>query len=428
MKDLTAHDLPLLWRTPVLGIRRLVTAGWFWMVFARCLSATAALTGILWWLLRAQDMSPVPAWVLGGGCLLVGALAAWEVSRARRLTLRQAIVRLDLGWHYSQQLVSASEGHSSWPDEVPEAALPLSWNLQPCLPPLGLVFLFLLMGAGLPLPPERPASFQNHTEPPDWQALESMASFLEEEQMLQEQDAERIRRNVNQLRNKPASEWYDPASLEATDLLRERVQADAQRLEQGLAQTARLIAAAAARREEMNQQQLQQMIDQLRELERRMQAGEMQPREDLRQQLEALNPDALQQMDQQALQQLREQLEQNREELMQALAQAGLGGEEGVNLHEGPGGIDRGGDPAELSLQGFESHEQPSAPLPLPDTQEERMQMGDLLEVREGEHGDERPVISTEAGELRSQGGGGELIWRDDLLPEDATILQGYFQ
>ena len=102
------------------------------------------------------------------------------------MTLRQAIVRLDLGWHFSQRLVSASEGHAPWPEEVPDHPLPLSWKLQPCLPPLGLVLLFLLMGAGLPLPPDRPTSYQNNTEPPDWQALESMASFLEEEQMIEE--------------------------------------------------------------------------------------------------------------------------------------------------------------------------------------------------------------------------------------------------
>jgi len=427
MNDLTATDLPSAWRKPVRGMQRMVSAGWFWHLFARCLGASAGVTGVLWWLLRVQDVSPAPAWLLGGGCLTVGLLAAWDWSRDHRMSLRQAVVRLDLGWQYSQRLVSASEGHASWPDRVPDRSLPLSWKLQPCLPPLVFSLLFLLMGAGLPLPPERPASFQANTEPPDWQALESMASFLEEEEMIQEQDADRIRRDVDQLRANPASEWYEPASLEATDLLRERVQADARRLEQGLAQTARLIAAAAERREQLNQQQLQQLMDQMRELERRMQAGDLQPREDLRRQLEALNADALQQMDQQALQQLREQLEQNREALMQALAEAGLDGRMGGE-NGGAGGVNRGGGPSDLTLQGFESHEQAQVPMTLPETQPERMQMGDLLRIREGEHDNERPEISTQGGDLQSPGGGGEMIWRDDLLPEDANVLQDYFK
>lgn len=413
-------DVPGPWKKPVGRMQRLVAAGWFWQMFSRCLGASAALTGILWWLLRTQQVSPTPAWILGGACFTVAILAASDWSRRNKMTFQEAIVRLDMGWGFQQQLVTASEGHGAWPPQVPDHPLPLSWKLKPCLPPVFFSLLFLLMGAGLPLGPQNTPRFRTDTEPPDWQALESMASFLEEEELIQEQDAEKIRRDVAQLRAKPATEWYDPASLEATDLLRERVQADANRLQQGVARTAQLVAAAAERRQELNQQQLQQLQERLQELERRMQAGGMQPGEQLQQQLQQLMNQGLPQLNQEQLEQLRQQLEQNQQQLRQALADAGM---EGM-----PGGPGRGGEAADLTLQDFTSNEHASVPLTLPETRPDQMQMGDLLDIRDGEHGDDRPEISRQGGSLQNAGGGGEVIWKDDLLPEDASILQKYFQ
>jgi hypothetical protein len=426
MKSHMTTEWPDVWMKPVRRVQRMVSLGWFWVLFSRCLWVTAALTGFLWWLLRAQKVNPAPAWVLGGGALFAAVLAALDWSRQRRMTASEALVRLDLGWSLRQRLVSAAEGRMPWPAEVPAQPVPLAWQWRPCFPPLGMSLLFLLMAAWLPLPPQRPAPFRADTEPPDWTSLESMASFLEEKDLVREQDTERIRQDVEQLREKPSEDWYSPGSLEATDLLRERVQADVQRLREGMSRTANLVAVAAERREQLNQQQLQQLQDRLQEMQRRMQAGGMQPGEDLQQMLEQLNRDGLPQMDQQALENLRQQLEQRAEELRRAMAQAGM---EGMDGEEGmPGGVGRGGDPSELGLQDFESHEQPAVPMPLPETRPERLQVGDLLEIREGEHDNDRPEISGSAGRLDSPGGGGEIIWRDDLLPEDAEVLRDYFQ
>ncbi|MGA0370058.1 MAG: hypothetical protein ACO3N7_11495, partial [Kiritimatiellia bacterium] len=91
-------------------------------------------------------------------------------------------------------------------------------------------------------------------------------------------------------------------------------------------------------------------------------------------------------------------------------------------------GVNDGGGPADLTLTDFEPVAEPMVPLGLEAGDLENARMGDLLELRETEHSAEREAVPVRAGELRSAGGEGEVVWEQDHLPAEERILKQFFQ
>jgi hypothetical protein len=420
------EQIPVAWARVLRRMQNRMSWGWFVSELLRLSWGCAGLTGVVWWLLRLQNASPVPAWILGAGCLLAAVFRAGDVADTKWMGAEVALSRLDVGWQMRHQLVSAYAGQASWPDRVPEKPLPVVWLWKKSLPSLGLSLLFLMLAAWTPLPPPKPTRTAHQEEPPDWKALEALAQELSEQELVKKEDAQKLLEDVQTLRDKPRESWYEPSSLEATDQLRERARMDVQRLQSGLAQTAKLMQVASERMQQMNNQNREQLQQRIQELQQNIQQGGMKPGGNLAQKLADLNLDQLQNMDQNQLQQLEELLRQQAQQLQQAMAQAGMPGEEGFPGQ--PGGVGQGGDPTELSLKDDPSYLQPTVPLGVVGTDPEAVQLGDLLSVREGEHEKDRAEISNQAGNVAQPGGSGEVVWRQDVLPADEKVLQDYFK
>ncbi len=402
-----------------------VNLGWFWTYFSPWLVLSMALCGLLVWLLRLQKVDTDPAWFLGAGFVIVSALGALSKMADKRLNWESAFSRLDVGWKLNHRLVSAWRGVGAWPD-LPEDPIPLKVKPGYFLGPLLLGALFLCAAVYLPLPPETLKTDTTRMEPPDWKTLEALADELEEQDLVEEDATQALKRELEQLRKKPMEEWYDPSTLEATDRLRSRMRTDSERLMQAMNQTSKLLQLADTGKDQLTHTQQQAMQEYLQQMREQMGQGGLQMNQNLLQQLREVDLTQLQQMDQAQLQQLEQELMQNAEAMEQALMAAGLISMDGD--FPGRGGITRGGGPSDLTLRDFETSVEPVVPMALDPGHIENARMGDLLEVRETEHGDEREVEAATGGAVATEGGSGEVVWDQDVLPAEQKVLKEFFK
>ncbi|MDF3127652.1 hypothetical protein P0Y35_00440 [Kiritimatiellaeota bacterium B1221] len=417
-------SMPISWKRKASAMRLRVNFGWFWTYFSPGMLVSLALCGVLVWLLRLQKVGTEPAWALGFGGLIVSALIARSQCQDKCMNWEKAFSRLDVGWGLNHRLVSALQGVGDWP-MVPDAKIPLKVKSGFFLAPLLLGALFLSSAWYLPLPPERSTLDTTRMEPPDWKTLEALADELEEQDLVEEDATQALKREVEQLRQKPMEEWYDPSTLEATDRLRSRMHRDSERLMQAMNHTSMLLQLADTGRDQLTPGQQQAMQDYLQQMREQMGQGGLQVNENLLQQLREVDLTRLQQIDRAQLQQLEQALMENGEGMEQALVAAGLISMDGDS---GMGGISRGGGPTDLSLRDFETSVEPVVPMALDPGSMENARMGDLLEVRDTVHGDERTDPGSIGGAVASEGGSGEVVWDQDVLPAEQKVLKAFFK
>ncbi|MGA0333500.1 MAG: hypothetical protein ACO3NW_06050 [Kiritimatiellia bacterium] len=416
MSDLLS-SLPPPWLRAARRLRRQINLGWFWQPFSKGLVLSFLVSGILVWLLRVQEMRALPALWMLAGLLVVSAIMAWEHSAERRIGWEEALSRLDVQLGQNQRLVSAWRGVGPWPAP---SGISSGLRLKPLklLGPWMLSALFWGFAYFLPLPPD--------TDTGSFQRVESLADEWEEQAFFEPERVDTIRRELEQLREKPMQTWYDPMTLEATDHLKSRILNDAGRLQEAMERTSNLLRLAGEERGRLAMPQQQAMQQFLQEMRRQMGEAGLQADSEMLQRLQQIDLTQLQQMDPRALQELEQMLMQNARQMEQSLLQAGILRDFGDQ--PGAGGVNDGGGPADLTLNDFEPVAEPMVPLGLEAGDLENARMGDLLELRETEHSAEREAVPVRAGELRSAGGEGEVVWEQDHLPAEERILKQFFQ
>jgi len=356
---------------------------------------------------------------------MVSAILAYEYSVPYRIGYSEALSRLDVGWGLHHRLVSAWEGVGEWPENPGKGSVT---RLRPLvfLGPVLLGGLLFLFAMGVPLPPTSEIPNSARVEPPDWKTLKRLAEQLEQKEFVEPEAIQALRRDLEQLREKPMEEWYAPSSLEATDRLRSRMRNDAERLQHAMQNTSALLQLADQERDNLSTPQQQAMQEFLQEMRNQMADGGLKLNQEMLQKLEQVDLSQLQQIDPEALKQLEQQLMENGQALENALVQAGLIA--GIGEDPGSGGGIDGGGPSALTLNDFEPIAEPVVPMALDPGDLEDARMGDLLELRETEHDQEREMSPVSAGEIRTEGGAGEVAWDQDVLPDEEKILKEFFK
>ncbi len=418
--------LPPEWRKAIQCLRMLVNVGWMWWMFSRLLVGTAGICSLLWWLLRLQLQPGIPVGILGGLSVVASLAAAWMWAERRWMSMEQACARLDSGWGFGNRLISALQGVGDWPDYPSERALPLRWRLETCVIPLTLSLAFLGLAAFLPLPPPQPVPDFKRSEPPEWRSMEELTEDMREEEWVEEEAVRSIEEELNRLREKPMESWYTPSSLEATDQLRTRLRQDAERLTRGMEQTSSLLALADQGRSQLSDSQKQQMQEMFQQLREQMAEGGLPMNPELLQQLRGMDLSQMQGIDSQQLQQLEQQLAERSQAMQEALRAAGLLTDEADILM--PGGVGQDGETAPLTLEDFANAVQAAVPVALNPGDLTDSTIGDLVELRQAEHEEDREAVPMQAGGLSSGGGSGEVVWDQDVLPEEEKVLKLFFQ
>jgi hypothetical protein len=429
-------DFERQWLRTARQTRRQANVGWWLQGLGGPLVVTALAVGcgMLWarrlWPIAVAERGP---W-LAAGMIAACGLGVWWFMRRRFITTRQALVAMEArqGWHNA--LSTAADGQRAWPPPPPYPPKMFRWHWPNILVPPVVAAVLIAAGLLLPVPP--PAVATSPEEPAAWGKIEGDLRRLEEQQAVDPKSGEEPRSAIAQLRAAGAGQWFNHASLEATDQLKAQHQRAMKALEKNLRQASQSASALAAGAQpplspaarQNRQEQFQQALEGMR-------AADLKPNAELWDKLQQLDPAQLGQLDPAQLEELRAQLG----ECAGALREIGLLGEGDENGGEGDdadelmaglgnGGVDRGPGSSKKLFGADETELEAAQPQPLKPRDLSRSVPGELLELENRQHEVEEvsPGLQ-QAGTAHTEGGGGGA-WQDALHPAEQEALKRFFQ
>jgi len=419
--------------------------------------AILAACGIL--LLRRAEitLSNSTGIVTSLGIALLSSLAAWLLARRHFQSKNNALVRLEDRLELNNSLTSAQAGVSEWPEIPDEAKHGYSWNWTRLLLPITIAFACLLASFLIPVSPSKDASVTQ--QPRAWEELENDLTKLSEEDVVEEEYIEEMKKKLEELQSQKEEDWFSHSSLEATDSLKDAHKREIKKNERNLRQISKTLKQLENNKSTSSAQR-QRLMDQLGKLKETLQNSPMMPNKELLQQLEkAGSIERLDGLSKEQMEQLKENLQQSAESMSQQmggsqsgegdwidqLMQDGQNGDgqgqcengncggcencDGDGEQPGKGGVNRGPgtSPQVLGqeskdfkvkkLEGIKSRDL-SNTLP-----------GDLLEMQDGEHDVDQTNSGIRAGgAVQSTGDGGNRVWKDSLLPDEQKALKNFFE
>jgi hypothetical protein len=423
-----------------LAIRRNVAS---WM--EQFLPAAMGLTVLAAVVLLALRVSGVatqwlwPCWAVALG--LAGAICAGLAWRGA-FTVAEALARLDEVGRFHNRLTCAHAGVGPWPERKPGVRDTVTWNWSRLGMPVLIGGLLMTAAAIVELPRLSLAARPNE-EPIAWTQLESWLKTLDQAKVVDQPALEKLKEQVDDLRNQPEKDWYSQSSLEAGDALRQQTSQSLHALEQNLDKTAALMA-QAQQAGQMPAPELQTLSDSLKQLAQGMQSGNLAADKALTEKLGSFDPSTLRTMSAAEMQALQQRMASGAKVCSQCVGPnigygngtAGdghrLGLKGGWNDKPGMGasGHPGGGGPAELGLDSTSEDLHTKRLEGDSNADSRRALPGEVLAVAKGKHNVDKtlPAGPMEAGAISSAGAGGDAVWRDSLTPDDRQILESYFK
>lgn len=438
------------WQGAVHRLSRRIHLGWWldhWLALLIPLSLLGAVTilGLRYWRELALDSALIG---IASG-LVLAALAALFLMRRRREPLAATRVRLEDALGLKTRLSAAAAGVGPWPPRRAELTLPVTF--APGRPLIMVAIGAALLAAALWVPISRTAPEAARViEPPS--ALKEIQDWIDQvkkNDAVHEESIKEVEEKMAELLQRPAQNWYEHASLEAADHLRDVTAQDLQQLAQNMADAERAASALAATAggAGLPQAAKDALQQQLQNASQAMQAAGMQPSADLIDALKNMDPSQLSSMSGEQMKDLANQLAKNQQALQEALKNApsmdfsnlprgrqskGEGEGEGEG-EEGPGrgGISRGPGTAPVTLAdedtqlGTNKIETLKSPLDL-----SRIATGDALSVTDGAAKvDPKAYQGTQqGGATASPGDGGAAVWQNSLIPAERETLKRFFK
>jgi hypothetical protein len=428
-------DFERQWLRTARQTRRKANFAWWLQGLGGPLVAAALLVGCatLWarrqWPATVADWGSWPVLAMVAGC----GFCVWWFVRRRFLSTRQALVAMEVRQGLHNALSTAADGHGAWPAPPPYPPKVFRWYWPNILVPPVVAAILVAAGFWLPVPP--PELVSSPEEPAAWAKIEADLHRLEDQQVIDPQSAAEPRSAIDQLRSAGPGQWFNHASLEATDELKAQHQRALKALAKNLRQAATSAGALAAGAQppltpparQNRQEQFQQALEGLR-------AAGLKPNAALWEKLQQLDPAQLGQVDPAQLEALRQQLGEAAGALREI---AGLGegepgggddGDEELMAGLGNGGVDRGPGSSD-DLFGAEKTElEATQPQPLRPRDLSRSEPGELLNLENRQHEVEEvsPGLQ-QGGTARIEGGGGGA-WQDALHPAEQEALKRFFE
>ena len=437
---MSQQDIRGQWETVTSRLAFQVNAGWWlqrWLPLVLGIGVTGTFALLLLRLLHI-DHAPWSFAALGIG-LLASILAAWMLARRRFESQDQARVRLEDALALKTRLSAAAQGVGTWPMfPVNNITMPLTWRWQR---PLGMVALtasLLAFAAWVPVPQRADKKTQLIEKPSAVQQVEAWVDQLRDKDAIKPESLAEVEQKMEDLLKRPGDQWYEHASLEAADNLRDETGKALQELGTQLEQTRGNLTALAELGSTLSDQAKQGLAKQLSQNLQGLRSGAMQAGDDLLKQLQGMDPKALSGMSKEQMQKLQERLKQNAEALRKALADAPefdfkeCAQCKGNRDSDQPGQGDpkRGKGDAELTVKKDETNLNTKRTEGMnPNLDPERVAPGDLLGMQDGKHRvDENAKLNADGGTINSTGDGGAAVWKESLLPSEREVLKRYFK
>jgi hypothetical protein len=437
---MSQQDIRGQWETATSQLAFQVNAGWWlqrWLplVLGIGIAGTFALL-----LLRMLHINHAP-WsfaALGIG-LLVSMLVAWLMARRGFESKDQARVRLEDALGLKTRLSAAAQGVGTWPMfPVAQISMPLTWRWQRPVGVIALAAALLAFALWVPVPQRVEKKTQLIEKPSAVQQVEAWVDQLRGKDVIQPESLAEVEKKMEDLLKRPGDQWYEHASLEAADNLRDQTGKSLQELGTQLEQTRGNLTALAELGSSLSEAAKNGMAKQLSQNLQGLRSGAMKADADLLQQLQSMDPKALSGMSKEQMQKLQERLKQNAEALRQALANAPeFGFKECAQCkgnrdsdQPGEGDPKRGKGDAQLTVKKDETNLNTKRTEGMnPNIDPERVAPGDLLGMQDGKHRvDETTKANADGGTINSKGEGGAAVWKESLLPSEREVLKRYFK
>lgn len=427
-----------------------VNLGW-WLSQWLPMVMVASLAGaVLLLVVRTLGLPHLEAsWAAIGGVLLMAMVVAWFLARKRFEARQFSRVRLEdaLGLH--TRLTAAAQGVGPWP-ELPSApvVLPVVWRWQRPLGTLAFAAAVLALAGWVPVPGRASPKARIIEKPTAVKQVESWVDQLRKDEAVKPEVLDEVEKKIEDLLKRPSDEWYEHASLEAAENLRDQTGKELQELGSNMEQTQGTLGTLAEMGDHLSEQAKQGLASQLQQNLQGLRSGAMQAGDDLMKQLQGLDPRALGGMSKEQLDKLKQRLKQNADALRETLANApqfsfkeypckkpGRGEGEGDDGEDGDGkggknGANRGRGDADLSLKKNEANLHTTRTEGMnPSLDPERVAPGDLLGTSDGRHAvDKNAVLGSAGGQIQNAGEGGSAVWKESLVPAEREVLRRYFK
>jgi hypothetical protein len=423
-----------------------INLGW-WL--ERCLPAligiTAAATcALLVW--RWQGEANLRTfWIVLASVAALCVLITFFTVRRRFESAAQARVRLEDHLGLKTRLTSAAEGIGAWPERREITSRPVTWKWQ--RPVIALALCALCLAAAALVPISRPMVAKERVieKPSSLQQVDAWMEKLREEKIADERDLETLQGKMDEILQRPAENWYEHASLEAADHLRDQTGETLNNMAKNFAKAAGAMNQMGALQPGEKSDMADQAEEEFRKAMEGLSSGSLKSSPSAMGELKNLDPSALKSMTSDQLKQMADHLAQNAdlarqltegtkwemsEEMIQGLCNKEGEGKGKQRPGPGNGEIQRGPGEAPLTLGMDGSPVDPTKQEALKSNLDlQRAAISDVTGVSNGQHQVDKGAFQNQSGgTLQTIGQGGDAVWTDSLLPSEREVLRKYFK
>jgi len=389
------------------------------------LALAAAATTVL---VRTMDGMLWP--VLAAVALASIGLFCWQMrkQRGRFWSANDGLVRLEIANQLEGRLSTAKAGVAGWPNNRrAEDAYRSRWFRA--AGPLFAGLAIWALAAWLPLPQDQTLTTPV-AQPLAITQAEELLETLEEVEELEPESLNKFEEALDQLKSRPAEDWYSHSSLEAGESLLANMQDSARRLADSLAGADSALG-QAGQPSTSTEGQAERAASDLREALNGMNASELRLGSGLEQALQnAGTPSGLRQLSLSQLQRLRMRINQVGTGVGNGLGQPfGEGSGEGEQ-GDGPGRgeVQRGPGTAPLTIGERNPLETEGVDGGLQSDLEGDVGIGDVVGTRlTAPEENEQPFSLSQGGDA-SISAAAEAVNRQPVTPVERRLLQRYFQ
>ena len=400
-------------------------ASWldYFLPLAGIIILVAAVTLLV---LRILRLPLAMLWIALAAGLIVAAGLAWHFLRPRLFTSDDALTRLDAIGRLYNRLTAARGGVGEWaaPHKIGDG---LRWNWPRLFGAIGPAIIILIATAWVDVPHrnqrERP------TEPPvAWEQIESWLQALGQSEVVQAEALEKLRAQMEGLRRQPMENWYNQASLEASDTLREQTEQALKNMLGDMQTSEEAVTAMAKLDETSTPAELKALNESLQKSLRGLEMGNLPLNRELLNELKKIDSTKLKQISAAQLAEMRKKLKAGIRTAEKCVGPSVRAGKNVVTTQSG--GKGGGGSTAPLTLKSEPTNLHTKQTETVTNDDVSHASMGDLVDVNSGKHDVRKnaPKSPLEGGLLQSNGKGGEAVWRDALTPEDLEVLRRFFK
>jgi hypothetical protein len=400
-------------------------ASWldYFLPLTAIFTVAAAITLLV---LRILRLPPAMLWMALAAGVIVAAGLAWRLSRPHLFTSGDALTRLDAIGRLHNRLTAARAGVGDWaaPQKIGDG---FRWNWPRLFGAIGPALIILIGTAWVDVP-----NRSNRTRPPEppvaWEQIESWLQTLGQSQLVQAEALEKLRAQMDDLRRQPLEKWYNQASLEASDTLREQTEQALKNMLSDMQTTEEAMTAVAKLDETSTSTESKALNESLQKSVRGLEMGNLPLNKELLNDLKKVDATKLKQISAAQLAEMRAKLKAGVRTAEKCVGPSVRACRNAVT--DQSGGKGGGGTTAPLTLKSEPTNLHTKQTETVTNDDVSHASLGDLVDVNSGKHDVKKnePKSPVEGGSIQSNGRGGEAVWRDALTPDDLEVLRRFFK